>query len=86
MEYHFSFLFFFVFCIFFLANGWPLKSRAQYAQHDSRNVTIIKLGKSLFFFFLATMDEHGDMSIQEGVDLRVAAGVKRGAYYLHLLS
>jgi hypothetical protein len=33
------------------ANGWPLKSRAQYAQHDSRNVTIIKLGKSLFFFF-----------------------------------
>lgn len=32
------------------------------------------------------MDEHGDMSIQEGVDLRIAAGVKRGAYYLHLLS
>jgi hypothetical protein len=33
------------------------------------------------------MDEHGNMStmsIQEGVDLRVAAGVKRGAYYLHL--
>lgn len=60
-------------------------ARTQYAQHDSRNVTIIKLG-ILLFFLHATMDEHGDMSIQEGVDLRIAAGVKRGAYYLHLLS
>jgi hypothetical protein len=81
MEYLFSFLFFFVFCIVtlresccaywaLLFNGQPLARKKIQNTKKKRN-----------FFFLATMDEHGDMSIQEGVDLRVAAGVKRGAYY-----
>ena len=53
----------------------------QYAQHDSRNVTRIHRNTAVR---LPTMDGHGDVSIQEGVDLWVAAGRFKRAYNLHL--